>query len=68
MFFIVVLLTFSIGFSVIPHFDLSVESFIKAVESAQKNKKPSEKLVQYARKFTWERAAKETLKVYESLF
>ena len=55
------------GLSVIPHFDLSVESFIKAVESAQKNKKPSEKLIQYARKFTWERAAKETLRVYESI-
>ena len=49
------------------YFQLNVESFIKAVESAQKNKKPSEKLIQYARKFTWERAAKETLKVYESL-
>ena len=49
------------------YFQLNVESFIKAVERAQRNKKSSEELIQYARKFTWERTAKETLKVYESL-
>ena len=49
------------------YFDLDAESFIEALERAQKNKKSPEKLIKYARQFTWDKAARETIKIYEMI-
>ena len=46
------------------YFKPDPEDFIKALERAQKNRKRPEELIAYARKFTWERTAKETVEVY----
>jgi len=56
-----------IGDMAAAYFDLSVDGFIKAFERAIKNKKKEEELIKYARQFTWEKTAIETLKVYEEL-
>ena len=49
------------------YFDLDAEGFIEALERAQKNKKSPEKLIKYVRQFTWNKVAKETIKVYKEL-
>lgn len=49
------------------YFEPDPESFIKALERAQKNRKKPEELIKYARQFTWEKTAVETLKVYEKV-
>jgi len=46
------------------YFKPDPEDFIRAFERAQKNKKKREDLVKYARQFTWEKTAKETVEVY----
>jgi len=49
------------------YFKPDPEDFIKALERAQKNKKKKEDLVKYARQFTWEKTAKETLEIYKKV-
>ena len=49
------------------YFKPDPEDFIRALERAQKNKKKREDLVKYARQFTWEKTAKETLEIYKKV-
>ncbi|MBC7081649.1 MAG: glycosyltransferase family 4 protein [Thermoplasmatales archaeon] len=43
------------------------EDFAKAIRKAIENKKPEKELISYAKKFNWEKSAKEAKEVYEEV-
>jgi len=44
------------------------ESLFDGIEKAIANRKPASTLIKYSKQFTWERTAKETLRVYEEIY